>query len=1228
MLIKFENKSARVKGLAFHPKRKWLLASLHNGVVQLWDYSERTMIDKFDEHKGPVRALDFHKHQPLFVTGGDDSKIKVWNYKSRRCLFTLDAHDDYIRTTFFHNEHPWILSASDDQSIRIWNWQSRSRIANITGHTHYVMCAQFHMNQELILSASIDQTLRLWDISGLKSKHASSSKSSKEEISAGLPEILKQTDFVCIEAKEAHNSEINWCCFHPDPSKQLCLSTADDNSIKIWKLDSRKGLGELDVFRGHYNNVSCAVFHPKKDLVLSASEDRSVKVWDLGKRTALSTNRREVDRYWSIAAHPKENLFAAGHDTGFMLFKLERERPAFAVVKDVILFIADMELRSYHIKTGNKYVLHSLKPKTEMTHYYHKLHCYAYDDNQNNQYLVSVRTTNIEKSIVDLYDGSRDSRSQGLNAIFIGTNRHAILKADGSITLKLNNQERKLKTDIKAIEIFEAGTGRLFVKSKSHDSPISLWDVERGCAISSVKVDDVKFIIMSDNKKYVACVCSNKIVICDGQLNILSTIHEQRKIKSAAWDEGGVLIYSTPVHVKYALTDGETTTIFSVQQTLYIMAVRGNELFCIDRNCEVKRITVDAREFRFKQAVMKNERSAIVASLRQLGSLNRAEISFLVKKGHPGMALNYVNDHHARFPLALQAFNMSEALNAAIHINEKKCWEELAEAALLVGHVEAVERAYKELKKPYKLALLYLVCDQRDKMIEARKMARELGDTSTEFVISLLVKDFTECTQIIRRCGYATLAYTCAVNHGLYDLALEISKELTEVQLKRLPPLEQANINPSSLESTIPDIGNSSFTNWPLLDDAQDNFEAVLADQPEDEVELEDGGDWEDDEFKGSSDHNHDEEELPDELEEGDGWVDDEPLEDLLDDDEEEDLVETKQTFNAPNIGESLNSKWTQVSDLPLHHILAGSYETAKVFLTSQAGIVDFGPLNDIFEDLILQSRAAFQGLAIYPTIFIYPTSNEIRNNIPLPSGGYEIEDLEKRLADCYTLFGSGKFADAIDKFRNLLLSTMFLQIYISDTDSTVEEREQRAKEIISISKEYILGLQIWLERKNITGKTFEDHKRGCELAAYFAKLKLIKHRSKVLEKAFEVFLLKPKESGFQKTRAAASIAKRLLDYISSDDPKKAKMVGYAEKVKASYDAQVDQKIALDYDDLNPYSLCAATFRPIFSGRALVSCPLCNATYKPEFASEVCRVCLVAEIGKSCTGIQFRVEEI
>jgi coatomer subunit alpha len=99
MLTKFETKSSRVKGLAFHPKRPWVLASLHNGMIHLWDYRNCTCLEKFAGHEGPVRGLDVHPSgQPLFASGGDDFLIKVWSFTQRKCLFTLVGHLDYVRT--------------------------------------------------------------------------------------------------------------------------------------------------------------------------------------------------------------------------------------------------------------------------------------------------------------------------------------------------------------------------------------------------------------------------------------------------------------------------------------------------------------------------------------------------------------------------------------------------------------------------------------------------------------------------------------------------------------------------------------------------------------------------------------------------------------------------------------------------------------------------------------------------------------------------------------------------------------------------------------------------------------------------------------------------------------------------------------------------------------------------------------------------------------------------
>ena len=90
--------------------------------------------------------------------------------------------------------------------------------------------------------------------------------------------------------------------------------------------------------------MSCVIFHPRQDLIVSNSEDKSIRVWDMSKRTCLHTFRREHDRFWVVASHPSLNIFAAGHDSGMVVFKLERERPAFAIHGNILFYVKVIKL--------------------------------------------------------------------------------------------------------------------------------------------------------------------------------------------------------------------------------------------------------------------------------------------------------------------------------------------------------------------------------------------------------------------------------------------------------------------------------------------------------------------------------------------------------------------------------------------------------------------------------------------------------------------------------------------------------------------------------------------------------------------------------------------------------------------------------------------------------------------------------------------------------------------
>jgi coatomer protein complex subunit alpha (xenin) len=84
---KFETKSNRVKGLSFHPKRPWVLASLHSGVIQLWDYRMGTLIDRFDEHDGAAALPRVARSKLRMVSRTSiDVQQNCWRVDGLKCF--------------------------------------------------------------------------------------------------------------------------------------------------------------------------------------------------------------------------------------------------------------------------------------------------------------------------------------------------------------------------------------------------------------------------------------------------------------------------------------------------------------------------------------------------------------------------------------------------------------------------------------------------------------------------------------------------------------------------------------------------------------------------------------------------------------------------------------------------------------------------------------------------------------------------------------------------------------------------------------------------------------------------------------------------------------------------------------------------------------------------------------------------------------------------------------
>ncbi|KAF9623120.1 hypothetical protein IFM89_037636 [Coptis chinensis] len=1209
MLTKFETKSNRVKGLSFHSKRPWILASLHSGVIQLWDYRMGTLIDRFDEHDGPVRGVHFHKSQPLFVSGGDDYKIKVWNYKMHRCLFTLLGHLDYIRTVQFHHEYPWIVSASDDQTIRIWNWQSRTCISVLTGHNHYVMCAVFHPKEDLVVSASLDQTVRVWDIGALRKKSVSPADDILR-LSQMNTDLFGGVDAIVKYVLEGHDRGVNWASFHP--TLPLIVSGADDRQLKLWRMNDTKAW-EVDTLRGHMNNVSCVMFHSRQDIIVSNSEDKSIRVWDVTKRTGIQTFRREHDRFWILASHPEMNLLAAGHDSGMIVFKLERERPAFSVSGDSMYYVKDRFLRLYEFSTQKEtQVIPIRRPGSTSLNQGPRTLSYSPTEN------AILVCSDVDGGSHELYIVPKDSvgrgdsmleakRGVGGSAIFVSRNRFAVLDKSNNQVLVKNLKNEIVKKNVLPIAadaIFYAGTGNLLCRSEDR---VVIFDLQQRLVLGDLQTPFVKYVVWSNDMESVALLSKHAIIIASKKLVHRCTLHETIRVKSGAWDDNGVFIYTTLNHIKYCLPNGDNGIIRTLDVPIYITKVVGNTIYCLDRDGKNRVIAIDATEYIFKLSLLKKQYDQVMNMIRSSQLCGQAMIAYLQQKGFPEVALHFVKDEKTRFNLALESGNIQIAVAAANEINEKDYWYRLGVEALRQGNAGIVEYAYQKTKNFERLSFLYLINGNMDKLSKMLKIAEVQNDLMGQFHNALYLGDIQERVKILENAGQLPLAYVTASVHGIQDVAERLASKLGE----KTPSLPAGKVPSLLLPPTPIQCGGD----WPLLRVMRGIFEGGLDSvgrglQEEVEEEGAADADWGEDLNITDVDglQNGDVEIVEDgEVNEGNeegGW----DLEDL---ELPPELDTPKASVNArtsvfvtPTPGMPVSQIWTQKSSLAGEHVAAGNFDTAMRLLTRQLGIKNFAPLKPMFLDLHNGSHSylrAFSSTPVIPLALERGWSESSSPNVRGPPAlVFKFSELDEKLKAGYKATTSGKFSEALRIFLNILQT---IPLIVVESRSEVDD----VHGLIVLAKEYVLGLQLEIKRR----ETGDDVVRQQELAAYFTHCNLQKpHLRLALLNAMSVCY---KARNFN---TAANFARRVLETSPPENQAKtARQV-----LQASERNLVDEK-QLNYDFRNPFVICGATFVPIYRGQKDVACPYCSSRFVPAQEGKLCTICDLAVVGADASGL-------
>ncbi|KAG8426580.1 hypothetical protein J3459_008013 [Metarhizium acridum] len=734
---------------------------------------------------------------------------------------------------------------------------------------------------------------------------------------------------------------------------------------------------EVDTCRGHFHNASGCLFHPHQDLILSAGEDKTIRVWDLNKRTAVQSFKRENDRFWVIAAHPEINLFAAGHDNGVMVFKLERERPASATHQNMLFYIT----KEKHIKS------------------------YDFQKNVESPTLLSLKK---------------------LGSPWITPRTLSYNPAEKSVLVTTPAEGGSYEL----VSLPKDGSGVIEPTEAKRGLAVHLYDIQQKKSTAELSVNGVKYVVWSNDGLYAALLSKHNVTIVTKALEQVSTLHETIRIKSATWDDAGVLLYSTLNHVKYTLLNGDNGIVRTLDQTVYLVRVKGRNVYCLDRAAKPRILQIDPTEYRFKLALIKR---------------NYEEMLHIIRTSSL--------DPTTRFDLAIECGNLDVAVEMAKELDKPKFWARLSAEALAHGNHQIVEMCYQKLKQFDKLSFLYLATGDHSKLARMAKIAEHRGDFTSRFHNALYLGDVEDRIQMFKEIDLYPLAYMTAKSNGLDDECQAILEATgaTEDQLT-IPNLGEPLSTPKPLLPTFK-------ANWPTKASSQSFFEKALLGQVEglsledepataDRLALDEEGDGAPALKRNGGLAEEDDEDVA-------GW-------DLGDDDVPEvdsDFVNVD-SAEAGGAGSSEADMWARNSPLAVDHAAGGSFESAMQLLIGKVGAVHFAPLKSRFLEVYQASRSFLPASSGLPALvnYVRRTVDETDPRQVLPIIPRDLEHLATNdLQRGYDSMKANKLEEGIKVFKGILHAILVNAV---SSEAEVAEAKKLITSAISPPQRHAISCQ------------------------------------------------------------------------------------------------------------------------------------------------------------------------
>ncbi|XP_024220566.1 coatomer subunit beta' isoform X1 [Bombus impatiens] len=731
---KLTARSDRVKSVDLHPTEPWMLCSLYQGNVNIWNHETQTLAKTFEVCDLPVRTAKFVPRKNWVVTGSDDMQVRVFNYNTLERVHSFEAHSDYVRCIAVHPTQPFILTSSDDMLIKLWNWE-KGWIAQqvFEGHTHYVMQVVFNpKDNNTFASASLDRTVKVWQLGS------------------------STANFTL----DGHEKGVNCVDYYHGGDKPYLISGADDNYVKIWDYQNKTCVQTLE---GHTQNICAVCFHPELPIILTGSEDGTVRIWHAGTYRLESSLNYGFERVWTIACLKGSNNVAIGYDESSVIVKVGREEPAVSMdsLGGKIVWAKHSEIQQVNLKAlGEETQDGERLPLAVKDMGACEIYPQTIQHNPNGRFLVVCG----DGEYIIYTSMALRNKAFGQASEFIwaaDSSQYAVRESNTTVKVFKNFKEKKsFKPDFGADGIFGG-----FLLGVSSGSGLSFFDWDTLKLVRRIDIQPTH-VYWAENASLVALATSDQYFILKYHADAVANAPENSEdiedafemvaemsetVKTGLW-VGDCFIYTNSVNRINYFVGGEVVTVSHLDRPMYLLGYvpRDNRLYLCDKELSVVSYSLLLSVLEYQTAVMRKDFETADRVLPTVPKEHRTRVAhFLEKQGFKEQALAVSTDPEHRFELALALGDLVTAHSLAKEANSQQKWRQLASLATQKGKLCLAQECLHQAQDFGGLLLLATSTGNANMIQKLGSDANDMGKNNISFLSYFILGDLDKCQEIL-----------------------------------------------------------------------------------------------------------------------------------------------------------------------------------------------------------------------------------------------------------------------------------------------------------------------------------------------------------------------------------------------------------------------------------------------------------------------------------------------